>query len=78
LSAAEEIVLSRALPKGPESVAAFVELVNPVVSRLCSEASESLEASLGKERSRGDKVVTLLTLLKVRGRAGRPVRTHMA
>lgn len=62
----EEILFGRALPRCRESVAALVELVNPAVTKLCSDATETLDQLVGKERGKGDKAIILLTLLKVR------------
>ena len=65
LCKAEEQVFARALPGNmPQSVTAVVDVLTPVLLRLSTDADEALEALLGKERSRGEKVLLLLALLK--------------
>lgn len=57
--------MTRALPKIKESSDAYMDLVNPPVVKLCTDAAEALEQIISKERSPGDKAVILLSLLQV-------------
>ena len=53
----EEILFNRALPKVKESMETFVELVNPPVQKLCTDALEALEMVMGKEKAKADKAL---------------------